>query len=383
LDGVSPIDLEALSLDTRQDAYDFLVHYGYDLSVPEELQESRDIGQEALAFLKEHLCPAPTPQDRAIEMPDSFEQGFELPDLLVMASCPQPLQKWACAMLRVMHTISHANHAMRSSFYDQIAEQILERYKAHLHRDEEGNCRLGHGYESVPLVEFSFREEKSRESLILKLLHKPDNVAQSVFDRIGIRLITANVLDAVLVLRYLRRNNLAIFANIMPGRSKNNLVDLQLFRGAYQEAGHLVDDEENTKHSQADQQILDLLRDQQFEPSMQLNPSGETNPHSSPAFRTIQFTCRQLIRVVNPLTAVRARLERKFPGSDLDGILAPLESFGQEQVLRFFFPYEVQLMDLDNFKRTQSGDGSHANYRIRQLRTARRRVLGPTLGESY
>jgi len=39
----------------------------------------------------------------------------------------------------------------------------------------------------------------------------------------------------------------------------------------------------------------------------------------------------------------------------------------------------VQILDRENHERTQDGESSHAKYRLRQLRTARRRVLGSLL----
>lgn len=372
LDGVSPIDLENLSLHNREEAVEFLASYGYDLTVADELAEAAAVLAEALHYLREVLCPAPTAHDHTLRLPAELDNLSDIPTVLVIASQPRhPLQPWACALLRVMHTISHANHAVRSPFYTQIKTQILDRYRAHLHVDDSAHLWLGQGEDRVLLESCTFREEKSRESLILKLLHKPDNVAQSVYDRIGVRFVTPTRVDALLVLKYLRRHNLAIFANIMPGRSRNTLVDLQLFRNAYHQASR--------KRKKNQEDVMRLLRDLSFDP-VQLVPPAEPNPHSSPNFRSIQFTCRQLIRIKNPVYAAAAKLIDGFDGHPaVDGILEELYGHKEESVLRFFFPYEVQILDLENAERTESGESSHASYRLRQLRTARRRVLGALL----
>ena len=373
LDGVSPIDLDRLALQSRDEAYQFLVQYGYDMAIPSEHHEAWTVFRDGLDYLDRVLCPAPTSEDRAVGMPEELHQIGDLTEILLLASHGGPLQPWACALLRVMHTISHANHAVRSPFYQEIQSQILERYRQHVHQDANGKLHLGTGLLAVPLEDIQLREEKSRDSLILKLLHKPDNVAQGVYDRIGVKLVTPTKVDALLVLKYIRRNHLAIFANIMPGRSRNTLIDLERFRDVYESISRPGSPQTFKSNWAALQRPTE--------------PSGEENqhqnPHSSSSFRSIQFTCRQLIRVPNPqysaLQELRAALSERIPSEELATLLAKLSADNPEPVLRFFFPYEVQILDHENHKRTLEGESSHANYRLRQLRTARRRVLAGLL----
>lgn len=373
LDGVSPIDLDRLALQSRDEAYQFLVQYGYDMAIPSEHHEAWTVFRDGLDYLERVLCPAPTAEDRAVGMPEELHQIADLTEILLLASHGGPLQPWACALLRVMHTISHANHAVRSPFYQEIQQQILERYRQHVHQDAQGKLHLGTGLLAVPLEDIQLREEKSRDSMILKLLHKPDNVAQGVYDRIGVKLVTPTKVDALLVLKYIRRNHLAIFANIMPGRSRNTLIDLERFRDVYESISRPGAPGTFKSNWAALQRPTE--------------PSGEENqhqnPHSSSAFRSIQFTCRQLIRVPNPqfsaLQELRAALSERIPSEELAALLAKLSADNPEPVLRFFFPYEVQILDHENHMRTLEGESSHANYRLRQLRTARRRVLAGLL----
>jgi uncharacterized protein (TIGR04562 family) len=44
--------------------------------------------------------------------------------------------------------------------------------------------------------------------------------------------------------------------------------------------------------------------------------------------------------------------------------------------MRFFFPYEIQILDADSFEEARSGRASHDDYRERQREAVRRRVLG-------
>lgn len=376
LDGVSPIDLDRLAIQSRDEAYQFLVQYGYDLAIPSEHHDAWSVLREGVEYLDRVLCPAPIDGDQELSFPEELRDIQDIPELLLLASYDNPLQPWACALLRVMHTISHANHAVRSPFYQEIQRQILQRYRQHVHQDENGKLFLGTGLLAVPLEDIQLREEKSRDSLILKLLHKPDNVAQSVYDRIGVKLVTPTKVDAMLALRYIRRHHLAIFANIMPGRSKNTLIDLERFRAVYE---NIARPGEGLRTSWAS------LLESPAEEFEQPDPPPQ-NPHSSPDFRSIQFTCRQLIRVPNPqfsaLAKIREKLNDKLAPSEISDLLADLKATNPEPVLRFFFPYEVQILDLENHRKTETGETSHANYRLRQLRTARRRVLGHLLARS-
>ena len=369
MDGVSPIDLSYFPIASQSEAESFLLDYGIDLQDEEDLAEAHSVLGEAIEYLHRVLCPAPSPEDVALNLPPEMTDIKTLPELLLVASSEDPLQPWACAVLRVMHTINHANHAVRSPYYSYIKQQILGRYHQHVNRDESGQFHLGKDSEAIPLVDFSFREEKSRESLILKLLHKPDNVAQSVYDRIGLKLVVDKPLDALLVLRYFRRHNLANFANITPGRSRNTLISLNQFRKAW---GELRDDGLSLEAAVRE------LRKEEFSSQ---EPQGPTpaNPHSAPGFRSIQFTCRQLIRLRNPIYHALKEIAEQ-PGHPTPQLgLIELAKVSQEKVLRFYFPYEIQIIDRESFELSQTGETSHAAYRMRQLRSARRRVLARLL----
>ncbi|MBI3928241.1 MAG: TIGR04552 family protein [Armatimonadetes bacterium] len=376
LEGTSPIDLSSLGLTGRKEARDFLALYGYDLDDPHEQEQALRVHVEAVAFIKHLLCPASAEGDVELVMRSEVERPADLSDLLLWASgreADEELQQWACAVLRVMHTISHANNALRSQFYPEIKRQILDRFKRHIVEDEKGNLWLGQGELPVLLHGIYFREEKSRESVILKLLHKPDNVAQRIYDRIGVKIVTSSKVGALLALKYLRKNNLVLFPNVTPGRSRNTLVDLELFRKAY---------EELTPHDSLEEDLRDLefVRALEDSPEARRLEHGIENPFTSPHYRSIQFTCRQLVRVTDPayhvVQRVRAHLQRYHAGPDLEALLEDLEGQMPERDLRFFFPYEVQILDKANHLQSEQGLSSHADYRRRQVRAARRRVLG-------
>jgi uncharacterized protein (TIGR04562 family) len=114
-------------------------------------------------------------------------------------------------------------------------------------------------------------------------------------------------------------------------------------------------------------------------------PGGDPdNPHSSKFYRAIQFTSRQLIKFRNPvhddLREVR-QLARQVDGSS-DSLKALLERIERIELkktpreFRFFYPYEVQLMDHFSYEENERGRSAHSEYKRAQVQTAMRRVMG-------
>lgn len=372
LEGFSPIDLSGLALTDRSEAAEFLSRYGYDVCQPSEAQVVEEVQAEAVAFIERFLCPSVRDGDFDLEIPTFAREGDVL-DLLTWASSDgNPWRAaWSCALLRVMHTISHANRAVRVPHYDSVKDQVLGRFQSHI-KERDGKLTLGSGPDAVPLEAVFFKEQKSRESLILKLLHKPRNVASEVYDRMGVKLVTPTKVEALLALKYLRKAHLVSVAQVTPGRSRNTLVDLDEFRSAYESLTRLALSPEDESQ-----------RDLEFVRQMQHRPQRETesvelrieNPFSATNFRSIQFTCRHLVKVPNPARAVLDELRVKVDEPEL---LARLES-EHDPELMFYFPYEVQITDLENYLASLEGETSHSSYKRRQLQAARTRVLAAVL----
>jgi uncharacterized protein (TIGR04562 family) len=101
------------------------------------------------------------------------------------------------------------------------------------------------------------------------------------------------------------------------------------------------------------------------------------NPHSSEYFRSIQFTCRELIRVNNPVhqwyKSLKVQLEN-IPGGAQ--VLSDVISTLPQPFEYLFFPYEFQIMDVKSYADSIFGKSSHEEYRRKQLDTARNRVFG-------
>ncbi|MBQ7568501.1 TIGR04552 family protein, partial [bacterium] len=223
LKGDSPIDIPALAIANRTEAQDFLRYYGYDCDNSAEMNVVHDIFAEALGFIKKYFCNGTAHFPQPISVPLEFERIIDIRDLLVIASADRERdrerQLWACAILRVMHTIHHINHELRVEFFPEIKRQVLDNFKRNINYDDKGAPMLGTGEFAVPLYHVFFKEEKERDSVILKLLQKAKNVAEKIHDHLGVKLVTYNKLDALLALRYLRHNNIVMFPNVTPGRS--------------------------------------------------------------------------------------------------------------------------------------------------------------------
>ncbi|MFN8610834.1 MAG: TIGR04552 family protein [Vulcanimicrobiota bacterium] len=340
LEGTSPVSLAQLSLRTVEEAHDFLRSYGVDPHCALDRQKMEEIHSEAVDFLKRLICPAPRPCDTALCLPGEVEDPSNITRFLIGASeesQQQPAQVWACAVLRVMHAIVYANQVSAGPHSAEIRRQILDRFRSRVHTDQQGHLWLGRGRDAVALLSIQYREEKARDSVILKLLHKPDNLPQSVHDRVGVRMVTPTKEQALEVLQYIARHHLANVAHLTPGRSRNTLVTAEW---------------------------------------------QKSNPHSSPDFRSLQFTCRQLIRLDNPMFLAQnnmRQLLRNNPNPELQAAMAQIEAHSAQPQIRFLFPYEIQILDQENDLKTQAGESSHSNYRLRQLRAVRHRLFPPGL----
>ncbi|MBS2040619.1 TIGR04552 family protein [bacterium] len=340
LEGTSPVSLAQLSLRTEEEAEDFLRSYGVDPDSAVDRLKIQEIHAEAVDFLKRLICPAPRPCDTALALPAEMEDPSNITRFLVGASSLpqyQPLQVWACAVLRVMHAIVYANQVSAGPNSAEIRRQILDRFRSRVHSDRRGRLWLGQGWDAVPLCSIQYREEKARDSVILKLLHKPDNLPQSVHDRVGVRMVTPTKNEALAALQYIARHHLANVAHLTPGRSRNTLLTAEW---------------------------------------------QKSNPHSSPDFRSLQFTCRQLIRLDNPMYLAQKKMRKalqKNPCPELQAALAEIEAHSMAPQIRFLFPYEIQILDQENDLKTQVGESSHSNYRMRQLRAVRHRIFPANL----
>lgn len=350
----------------------FVFAYGYDYEDPIEHAELQGNIQEAVRFIKRYFLRPENPSGLSLEMPKKLNDLLDLRELLKHASMPSSeLRHWACAVLKVVHTISHIDRDIRTHYFTEIQKQIFDRFYRFLNRDEDGSLYLGRNPEDplrVDLFEFQIKPKKSRDSILMKLLHKPESVAEELFDRVGIRVITKNRVDAIRVIHFLEQTNVIVAANIKPSRSRNTLIDTRIFKEVL---------ENNIENEGILQDLLESV------PHPELRAD---NPFSSEHYRAIQFTCRQLIKIRNSVADQIRDLKQESKNQSLDpqfqSNLDRVDLKSIQKMIRFFYPFEVQIMDQLSHIENEKGRSAHVEYKKAQQNTAMIRVMGSLVQSS-
>lgn len=360
----------------------FLNGYGFDISDPVESAELFGIFQEAMQFIKRYFLREGNPDGLDIRVPNYLYTITNISELFLAATGHSSVklkpdeQLWAGVVLKVMHTILHTDKDLRYRYFSTIQQQIFDRFYKFIHRDQENRLFLKNETgTTIPLYDFQTKAKKTRDSIVIKLLHKQENVAEELFDRIGVRIITYNKLDALRVIRFMHRNHIIMINNIKPSRSQNTLVDLPKLRlkifGLYKEAirSQMVED---TFYQRLNSLIEDCTP----------MKSHHDNRHTLEEYRAIHFTGRQLIKYRNPFMASfnevrkQALKDRENPVSQA---LLHLDTSPISRDVRFFYPFEVQLTDYESHLKNTQGEASHVEYKKSQLKSAMKRIFRPII----
>lgn len=364
-----------------EEATNFIKAYGFDPNNPVDGELMWEFFDEAIEFIEKSLGDSQYPR-----IPDHLRSRKTVGDIrriLLLASdrTGSSDQLFSCAILRVMHILIHVAHDPRLQFFDQAQNQVLSRLDSYLYIDSStGATYLGREEEStgIKLLFFKKKDRKDREREIVKLLHKSNNLVEEIYDRIGFRLVTESRYDAIRAVRLLLDKNIISVANIRPGRSRNRLVDLSRLQFEIDRI-----DKHIKKSGESAPYIDKMIR--RLESRIGFSRLGRSliNPHTSEHYRAIQFTCRELVKVKNPLYQIYSKL--KEPLENLHGGAQVLnEAFSEpvEPFLYAFFPYEIQIMDVKSYADSIFGKSSHEEYRRKQLETARDRVFGRGIPKS-
>lgn len=366
----------------KQQVTEFLNGYGFNITDPVENAELFGIFQEAMQFIKRYFLKEGNPDGLDLKIPHYLFTITNVSELFLAATGHSNFKLktdealWAGVLLKVMHTLLHTDKDLRYRYYSTIQQQIFDRFYKFIHRDEENRLFLRNDSGvMIPLYDFQTKAKKTRDSIVIKLLHKQENVAEELFDRIGVRIITYNKLDALRVIQFLNQNHVIMINNIKPSRSQNTLVDLGLLKKKtytlYKETirGKL---EEDTFY----QKLNNLI--EQCVP----NSGVHGNKHSSDEYRAIHFTGRQLIKYRNPFMSsfheVR-KLALKDKENPLSQALLHLDTSPISRDVRFFYPFEVQITDYESHLKNTQGEASHNEYKRSQLKSAMKRIFRPLL----
>ncbi len=387
--GDSSIDLPRLDFLNADSARNFLASYGYNVDEAADRRKLHAIFIEAVLFIERFLMPQEwqvglRPPAELLTNPDPVR-------LLLHASAADDarddLAKWSCAILRVMHTIAHIEGFWRVIGLETARKSIQQRFTKHMETRADQRLYLGSGDEAVELVQLDWKDGKSRESIILKLLHKRGNVAETIYDLLGVRIVTKHLSDVMLVVKCLQAYHIVTFPNCNPARSRNTLIDADKFKDGIVMLNDMISTGKLTQ-----QEFLHLL-DRASVPAVsektRKTESVSANPHTGHNYRSIQLTCRYLVNMPNPTMGWARKLD-EMTGStfspekvavvnELKDWLLQWHTLQDEQDVRVFVPFEIQIMDQQAYSDNKAGDAAHDRYKASQIRTARRRVLAEIL----
>jgi len=369
--GVSAIDVDSLAIRNREEAIHFSREYGLDLDEATDQDRIRRVHREAITFVEEFFLE----EDQHRLIPDEVRHPENVLDLLVFSSNylnkANDVQMWACAVLKVMHSIFHIDGDFKLRYFDNIRNQIFESLDQIIFSSGSHHY-LCDDKIKIPLFFYEKKRNKGRKSIILKLLQKPTYVASDIYDHLGIRMVFETKMECLFALKVLRRNHLISVTNIKPFRSRNNLLDLKSTKRLFNHYRALLDG--------ARDYPLNVLKRMDRELDLDfVSRARENNPHSDELFQTIQVTARKMIRVPNQSYQSLQELIRHLRE---ENIPLPAELVQRDELDRetaFYFDYEIQLLDKESYLRTMYGPASHKAYKTRQVETARKRVLSPAL----
>lgn len=343
--GVSPLDMPSLNINDLEQAYQFASVYGYNLQDENELAMVHSLHRRAVALIKDHLLKEGESIPEELAEVSRFN---DVAELLIMASRNQQryahLQDWACALLKVMHAFSHLDNDIFSMFPEEIKSQILKPFRNHMMADEltqKVALGLKPDSESLILEKFEVKPLKTITSSVIKLLAKREAHSLTLLDKIGLRFVTRSPYDSYRVIQFLHQNSLVSFPNSICDQVTNSLYPLNLFLEA-------MDELRSRGPSATAEEIQAALDKKWHKESDRGELVAKENKFSGEGYKFMKFISRHLVRI-------------------------PLEG---QKPLRFFYPFEVQIMDYQTYLSNLQGEMSHSQYKDRQKRAARLRVFG-------
>ncbi len=343
--GQSPLDFSNLSVGHLDGAHEFLLAYGYDVELPEDLKVVEMIHRQAVALLRDKLLDEGEELPKEVYDPQSLE---DIGSLFVYASNLDgkydSIQPWACALLKVMHVFAHLENDIFHLFPQDIKTQLIRPFQSFIYEDSVTNKSVmgsEQDGEKIVLERFEIKPTKSLTSSVIKLLAKRDMFAMTLLDKVGVRFVTRNVFDSFRVLRFLHEHSLVSFPNSIVDQVTNTIYPVNLFFEAM--------DELRSRSPMAPLEEIDEVMERKLDQHFSRAEFVEKeNIFSGDSYRFMKFISRKLIRINMP----------------------------EGRQVRFFYPFEVQIMDYDTYLKNLQGPQSHKSYKERQRMAARRRIFG-------
>ncbi len=384
VEGKSSVDLKRFTFSSPEDISSFIKNYGFDVENARDRRVMHAMIVESISFILRKLIPSELRND--LKPPKEIFLCDDPSFLLGWASSIDKKfsyrQAWACAVLRVIHTISHIEDVKRITNLSEAREQIFNRFEPYVWRDGQGRLQFGTEDDHLEIEKIDYKGTKTRDSIILKLLHKRANIAETIYDLMGVRIVTKELKDVLLVVKLLTKYQMVTFANTHPSRARNTMLDFGKAREFLKEKVAQLS-EGTLTHDDFFRQFDELNISYNYETEIQ-------NPHSSTQYRSIQLTSRQLLRIPMESFSWLKKLQEKIDAGRLEKRKkAILEEFialvedwpnvSQSKVESVFFPYEVQIVDRQTYFSNQFGEAAYDRYKEAQIKTARKRVLGAVL----
>src|SRR5690242_1460906 len=106
--GFSTIDVPRLDFHSLEEVGDFIKTYGYDITAAEELEEVWSIFDESIEILQKYILES---DEKIPDVLATREKVQDIRRLFLYASthdhANNVMQRWSCAILRVMHCVAH------------------------------------------------------------------------------------------------------------------------------------------------------------------------------------------------------------------------------------------------------------------------------------
>ncbi len=306
--GGSIIDWQRLYFRNSAQVDEFLRVSQYDPDNILDMERMAEIHRGSVRYIRSAL---------GIDIPGNLERPHRLQDIFLVASNPGEFRAKTCMLLKVMYVINHLE--ARELFYHLPVSEREFFARVERRVSSTVNRMLEQGFP----IETYQASQKTKDSLITKLLSKRKNTAAQVFDRIRFRIITAQRSGLLPILIYLK-THLIPFPYVIPGESTNTIAPVsRLFREAMGGI-HLREEDRD------------------------FGPHTAHNPFSHRDFRVISMVVDIPVRVDDLADAASRRLLTKF------GHIV-------------FIPTEFQIFDKASYFLNESGPAAHEHYKARQV----------------
>lgn len=321
LAGGSVIDWRGLHFHDLESAREFLRAQEYRPDQPADRERLDSVRDQAVDYLRRHFeYPIPKPL-----------RAMSTEELLLLASGKGERHRvvCACVILKVMHIINHLQGRELLFMLPLSDAQVFQLVEARIYRVI-GEALSG----GVPIVMFR-GGRKARDSLYTKLLSKSETIAAQIYDKLRFRIVTRDEDDVLPVLAWMTRK-LTPFNYLIPGESKNTLLSARAVCEASPKLRAIIDDPRRN----AGGDPVSVLVDNKF---------------SAASYRVIHFVMDLPVRLPDAVL-------RKAPPAARE--LGPV----------VYVLTEFQVVHQAAEALNDSGDASHEQYKVRQLKAVRDRL---------